>query len=474
MSLVKLLQEIDVTCVEDRIIVGISEDSRKVQADWLFLAHKGNKTNGELFAAEALAKGAVVLWEKETQKNCYHCENLIEAQATLLRIFYQDPCRHLCVIGVTGTNGKTSVSSLMAQILTGIGKHVMLIGTGHVQYDDICIPIDQTTPSACMLATYFSMALQNQISTIVMEVSSHAIDQKRIGFIRFDWILYTNIRSDHLDYHITKTHYQYTKFKLRSYLKQSGRIIVNHDDPYLHPLYDFHDHKIITVGQREAHIQLSDVSCTLSGSTFHFEQEFYHTCLLGIHNVINLAQCLVVLQELQVPLQQKQQIVANLHGIAGRNELHYINHRYVVIDYAHTASSLQTLLQLISDLKTTQRMILICGCGGERDRTKRPQMAQIALDYGDIVIFTMDNPRNEKQSEIFHDMIDGIHGSYEIFENRACAIKYAVKISQEHDIIVIAGKGDEHVQLINGQKIPFSDWTWVQRMIGGFKCETTK
>lgn len=446
------------------MIAGISDDSRIVEADWLFLARQGSHRNGAQYAKEALKKGAVVLWEREACENCYHCDDMEKAQIILLRTYYHNPCTHLCVIGVTGTNGKTSVSHLLAQMMRQLGKEVMLIGTGHIRYGNEDIEIDNTTPSACMLAYYFHLALEHHDPIVIMEVSSHAIDQKRIGFIRFDHIIYTNITSDHLDYHITRTHYRYTKFKLRNYLKRNGSIIVNHDDASLHPLYDFNDHKIITVGTKEAHLQISDIHLKPTGSRFQLEKEPYETKLIGYHNVINIAQCLVILHVLQTTLPLRQSMVKALHGIAGRMELHILHDRYVVIDYAHTASSLQMLLVTLSPLKE-KRMIVICGCGGDRDRGKRKEMARIALNYGDVVIFTSDNPRNEAPQQILYDMVQGITDGYEIFENRRYAIKYAVKIAREHDIIVIAGKGDERYQIINGKRYPFSDLECIKQML---------
>ena len=289
-------------------------------------------------------------------------------------------------------------------------------------------------------------------------------DQKRSGFIRFDHVIYTNITSDHLEYHITKTHYRYTKFKLRNYLKRNGSIIVNHDDISLHPLYDLKDHKIISVGTKEAHLQISDIHLKPTGSSFLLEKEAYETKLIGYHNVINIAQCLAILHVHSIALPLRQSIVSSLHGIGGRMELHEFQSRYVIIDYAHTASALQTLLETVKPLKE-KRMIVICGCGGDRDRSKRSEMAKIALAYGDIIIFTTDNPRSEPPYQILFDMIQGIEDGYEIFENRRYAIKYAVKIAQEHDIIVIAGKGDERYQSIDDKRYPFSDLECIKQML---------
>jgi len=464
MALATLLHKIDIPCTDERRIAGISDDSRQVGENWIFLARRGTMNNGEDYVQAALSKGAVVVWEKENGEHCYHCDDILRAQTILLDAFYQEPWRHLCVIGVTGTNGKTSVSALLAQMFALLGKKTMVIGTGHIRYENQDIPMDNTTPSACTLAAYFHMAETHAIPIVIMEVSSHAIDQKRIGFIRFDYIIYTNITSDHLDYHITRTHYQYTKLKLRHYLKRNGIIIVNHDDPSLHPLYDFHDHKIVTIGVKQAHLQLSDLKLKPYGSAFCFQQEAYSMRLLGVHNVYNVAQCLVVLHAYGTTRQKRQAVVASLHGVKGRMEVHEMHHRYVIVDYAHTASSLQMLLQIGNEIKE-RKLIVVCGCGGNRDRSKRSQMANIALTYADTAIFTSDNPRYEPPHQILSDMIQAASGPYEIFENRRCAIKYAVKIAQERDIIMIAGKGDEQYQSINGKQYPFGDWECAKQML---------
>lgn len=455
-TLEKLFQQIQIKTADKRIILGISDDSRIIQKDWLFLARKGTAQNGADYVQEALKKGAVVLWEQENALNCYHCEDIIKAQAALLRLYYDDPCRHLQVIGVTGTNAKTSVSNLLAQMLQEMNKQVMIIGTGAIRFLDQEIAIDNTTPSACILAYYFHQAILHHLSAIIMEVSSHAIDQNRIGFIRFDAVIYTNIASDHLDYHITRTHYQYTKLKLRNYLKRNGILIVNHDDASLHPLYSFYDHKVVTVGVKQAHFQIAEIKLKPSGSSFQLQNIPYEMSLLGIHNIYNVSQCLVILHEMSIRQEKRQQIVKALHPVNGRMEIHKCGKAYAIIDYAHTASSLSALLQTVNQIKE-RRMLVICGCGGNRDRTKRREMAQIALDYGDFVIFTTDNPRGEAPHQILYDMTHALKGSYEIFENRFCAIKYAVKIAQEHDIIVIAGKGDERFQVFHNKKYPFSD-----------------
>lgn len=461
MDLIELLHYIGIMCEEKRTVLGISDDSRIIQKDWLFICRKGTDKSGYAYVEDVLEKEGIVLWEDKAQKSCYHTDNIENALPILLNAYYHDPCRHLCVIGVTGTNGKTSVSMIVKQMLEGLGKAVMVIGTGHIRYLDKDEIIQNTTPSQCTLASYFARAQLLHIPYVVMEVSSHAIDQGRIDFIRYDFILYTNITKDHLDYHLTRTHYAYTKFKLRKYLKSHGVIIVNHDYTELHALYDLSDRKIITIGQSQAHLCIENIVLAIDHSEFYLFDQHYVTPLLGMVNVYNIVEVLAVLHYLFVPVKKQQAIVAKLQGIAGRLEVIQIRDFFVWIDYAHTDSALKEVLAMAKHV-AKQRVICIVGCGGNRDKEKRSLMAKTALENSDICIFTADNPRNEQVHDILLDMLTGIEGSYHIYENRAYAIKYAMKIACKHDIIVIAGKGDEEYQLINGRTYPFSDREWVK------------
>lgn len=462
MNLIDLLATIDVPCEDARNIQGISDDSRVIEKDWLFICRRGHMECGDHFVQEVLDKGAIILWEHPPQQDCYSCTSICEALPVLLNNYYQNPCHDMCIIGITGTNGKTSVSMILKQMLESLGEQTMVIGTGHVRYGNHDDMIENTTPSACILANYFALARRMKIPYIIMEVSSHAIDQERIGFIRFDFILYTNITKDHLDYHITRTHYAYTKFKLRAYLKQHGVIIVNHDYTYLHELYDLSDKKIVTFGITQAHLQVQHVRLHMEGSQFILFDQLYQTQMLGMNNVYNIIEALTLFHVLQIPIVKQQQAVKELCGIAGRLEVHRVNGYYVWIDYAHTDSAMKELLQLATQL-AQHRVICLAGCGGERDQEKRPQMARWMLMYSDLAIFTSDNPRGEHIHDILFAMLKGNRGRYEIFENRAYAIKYAMKNASKHDIIILAGKGDEEYQLIFGKKYPFSDREIVRR-----------
>ena len=462
MTLNNLFKILSLPCHDKRNVLGISDDSRIIQKDWLFLCRKGAQENGLHYVEDVLAKGGVVLWEEEAQNDCYHVDSMDVALPLLLNSYYQTPCEKLCVIGVTGTNGKTSVTMILDQLLHMLQQPTMVIGTNHIRYLDQNIHIDNTTPSACTLAYYFNKAVQEHIKYVLMEVSSHAIDQKRISFLQFDYVLYTNIAKDHLDYHITRTHYMYTKFKLRKYLKQHGVIIINHDMEELHPLYQLSDDKIITFGKQQAHFQITDVTYSARGIFFALEGTNYEIPLLGEMNVYNAAEALVVLHHLKFLAISCQKAASLLQCVPGRMEIIEHKDSIVWLDYAHTESALEEVCQLAHLVKQT-KLICVVGCGGDRDKEKRPNMARIALRYSDFVIFTADNPRSEEIHAILFDMIRDLVGNYEIRENRACAIKSAMTIAQSHDIIVIAGKGDETTQSINGKKYPLQDRELVER-----------
>lgn len=460
-TLTKLLGSIHIPCDEQQVIYGISDDSRRIERNWLFICRRGKCVDGTQFVPDVLAKGAIVLWEKEVQEHCYHSDDIERDLPILLNFFYRHPANYVSVIGVTGTNGKTSVTMILEQLFHFLNKESMVIGTGHIRYRGKVIETSNTTPSACILAYYVALARSLRIPYVIMEVSSHAIDQNRIGFLTFDFILYTNITKDHLDYHITQTHYRYTKFKLRNYLKHHGVLILNHDETYMHTLYDMSDKKIITFGQTQAHVQIHDIALHGMGSDFTLGSERYHTKMLGMVNVYNIVEALIVLHMSNIAVSQQKEAVAKLHGVAGRLEVHDFSDYAVWIDYAHTESSLYALLEF-ARMVSKGRVICVVGCGGERDHEKRPLMAQTALHFCDQAIFTADNPRGEPLEQILAEMVAQIHGAYEIYENRQYAIKYAMKIAQNNDIIVIAGKGDEEYQLVKGKKYTFSDRQWVK------------
>lgn len=462
MKLNDILQCLAIQSDDQRIIKGISDDSRVVEQDWLFIA--ATFRNNLAYVEVAKQKGAIVISDEDCGENSYVCGDLVDKLSVLLNSYYHQPDKDICVIAITGTNGKSSVANIMAQCIQMNHQQCMVIGTGHIQYLNYDIEIANTTPSACMLAYYIAHARDLQLPYVVMEVSSHAIDQGRIQFLSFDYVLYTNISEDHLDYHLTKTHYRYTKFKLRNYLKKHGKIILNNDYVYMNDLYQLSDHKILTFGRSAAHYDLQNCKITMHGSSFSLMGYSFQTKMLGLINIYNITEVLIVMRQIGVTYGTLQAFVENLHGVSGRLEVLYERGIYVWIDYAHTTSSLQAVLQLAIQVKQ-RNVICIVGCGGNRDRGKRAPMCQIAASLSDTCILTADNPRDEPIAQIFTDMLQEPAPSCEVFENRAAAIKYAVAIAEKDDIIIIAGKGNERVQWYDGVAYPFWDWEYVMKFL---------
>lgn len=455
-KLSKLLWMLSIACEDERTIIGITDDTRELKKDWLYVCRCVSGKRKHEYIKQALQLGAVVLCDQyEPQEHVYVCEHIEDITQVLIELFYGDLCANLQVIGVTGTNGKTSVSSYVYQMMNMSGKRYMRIGTGEVCFEHQQQHIANTTPDRFQLAQWFYKANVLGLDGIVMEVSSHAIDANRICFIQFDCIVYTNITQDHLDYHITKTHYRFTKFKLRRYLKDNGCVIYNNDLPEMKEFPLLYQGKRITIG-REAHFPIRKVSLSDHDTSFEVQGYEIHVNLLGMINVYNVVSAIVVARVLSISYEAIRQGCEHLQPVAGRMELLPFQRCKVWIDYAHTPDALDSLLQFANQVKKGS-VLCIIGCGGNRDKTKRRLMAEVVANGSDVAIFTSDNPRYEKIQDILMDMCQGCRQQVEVFENRYFAIKHAVTIAQNSDIIIIAGKGSEAIQSIEGHEYPFSD-----------------
>lgn len=455
-KLSKLLWMLSIACDDDRTILGISDDTRELEQDWLYVCRKVSGQRKQQYIQEALQKGAVVICDQEcSQQQVYVCEDIEAITQVLIELYYGDLSAQLTVIGVTGTNGKTSVTAYLFQLMELLNQHYMRIGTGEVCYGAHREKIANTTPDRFQLARWFYRAIALGLDGVVMEVSSHAIDANRICFIRFDVVIYTNITQDHLDYHLTKTHYRFTKFKLRRYVKEEGSVIYNNDLPEMKEFPLLYQGKRVTIGQ-DAHFPIRDVVLSDHDSSFTVQGYSFHTTLLGMINVYNVASAIAGARLLHVSYEQLQQACEQLVSVAGRMEVLRFGQRSVWIDYAHTPDALDILLSFANKVKQG-RVICIIGCGGNRDRSKRVLMGDTVANGSDVAIFTSDNPRYEKIQNILLDMCSEFREHVEIFENRYFAIKHAVTIAQNSDIIIIAGKGSEAIQSIEGHEYPFSD-----------------
>ena len=456
-KLSELFSLLHIPCDDDRIIQGISDHTNDIEKDWLFVCRKGFQQDGTKFIQEALDKGAVILCEESNfvKKHVYYTKHIERICQALLELYYGNLCEHLKVIGITGTNGKTSVADFLVQLLQMQDCKVLRIGTGKIYFPNECILIENTTPGSFQLANYFRRAIKENISYVVMEVSSHAIDQNRINFLRFDQIIYTNITQDLLDYHITQVHYRFTKYKLRRYVKEKGIILYNNDIAYMQELRYLVKDNCIGIG-KDAEIKIYDICLSDRDLSFFLQGHTVSAPLLGKVNVYNLAQAIVSAHYLGYSYEDLCRDCKTIQSVSGRMEIIQTKDFVIWVDYAHTASAVKELL-MFANMVCKGRVIIVLGCGGERDRNKRPIMAEIAAEYSHYAVFTSDNPRGESISAILDDMLVKHYAHTMIFENRYFAIKHTIKVAQKNDIIIIAGKGDEDTMTVFNKKYPFSD-----------------
>lgn len=430
-TLKQCLQAIGIPSDDERIIHHITHDSRQCSKYSIYC--------GDQYQQDALNRKAFVVDEKYL--------------GALLNYFYDDPCSHYLVIGVTGTSGKTSVATCLKSMLDQLGYRCIRLGTNYHEMEKLKIDSVNTTMNVMDNLKVF-MDYINLIDVIIMEVSSHAIEENRIAFIRFDYIIYTNISPEHMDYHLTFTHYKYSKFKLRHYLKENGRILFHYDHLILHELLIYERERMISYGKK-GRFQISSIETSLWGSSFMADGIKFTTTLLFMH-IMNLAAVLACLKEMKIDLHQVVSEINQIQQMEGRMEKLIHHDRIFVIDYAHTSTALSLVCSYLQKHKI-KRLIGVFGCGGERDRLKRKEMALSACSLCDEVIVTEDNNRNEPFEQIVSDMQLHRFDHVQVIEKRENALFEAFKLSSAHDIILVAGKGCEKFLIANGRKTPYND-----------------
>ena len=451
-------------------ITDVIIDSRKVVTGCLFIALEGGLTDGHNFIEEAIHKGAIAILHSknliEYKKNITYIQ-VKDAQYALAYIastFYNNPSAKLKIVGVTGTNGKTTVATLLFKLFSKLGYSCGLISTVQNQINNTIIPSTHTTPDAIQLHGLLAKMVAENCTFVFMECSSHAIHQHRITGINFTGAIFTNLTLDHLDYHKTFEEYVLVKKKLFDNLSISSFSISNIDDNYGMKMIENTGSKKVTYSiQNLSNIKGKIVENNLTGLVLEIDKMEIHFKLVGKFNAFNL---LAVYGAAVLLGEDKQKILkelSTLDGAAGRFDgLLSKNNIVGIIDYAHTPDALENILNTIQQLKKeNQQLITVVGCGGNRDKTKRPLMLQIACKYSNTVIVTSDNPRFEMAEDIIADMFEGITSSFKrkttTIIDRKLAIETAVKLAVANDIILIAGKGHEKYQEINGVKNPFDD-----------------
>ncbi|MBX3325951.1 MAG: UDP-N-acetylmuramoyl-L-alanyl-D-glutamate--2,6-diaminopimelate ligase [Nitrospira sp.] len=459
-------------------VKGITDDSRAVSAGSLFVAVKGERVDGHQFIPTAVSGGAGSVVAQQPMKTgtvpFVRVEDSRKALGLLGSHFYGNPSSRLRMIGVTGTNGKTTTTYVCKAFLEAVGARVGVIGTVAYQVGDTMLPAAHTTPGALALQQLLTTMVNHGCTTAVMEVSSHALIQDRTSGCEYDVAVFSNLTQDHLDFHGTMEAYFQAKLRLFTGLaggaKPNKRAIVNVDDPYGLRIVEWCPVPVWTYAVKaKADLRAEDVKLSLQGTVFtattplgNFQIESH---LVGEHNVYNLLAAIgVALHEGATP-DQIHHAVTRVTNVPGRFERVMAGQPFtVVVDYAHTEDALNRLLMAAAVVKTG-RIITVFGCGGDRDRGKRPKMGEAAVRSSDVVILTSDNPRTEDPHVILDQVEQGVvralrqrpHVQYHKIADRREAIETAIREAQEADIVLIAGKGHEDYQIIGTTKHHFDD-----------------
>ncbi|MEZ5043259.1 MAG: UDP-N-acetylmuramoyl-L-alanyl-D-glutamate--2,6-diaminopimelate ligase [Saprospiraceae bacterium] len=455
----------------DKEIKHLTFDSRKVKAGSLFVAQTGTQVDGHLFITQAIAQGAIaIVCEKLPEERPADCTFLLVEHAgwalgEMASQFFGHPSRQLQLVGVTGTNGKTTTATLLYQLFRTLGYKVGLLSTIENRINERVLDSQLTTPDAISLNECLSEMVNAECSFAFMEVSSHAIDQGRISGLHFAGGIFSNISHDHLDYHGSFQVYLEAKKRFFDYLPASAFALTNTDDKRGKVMVQNTRARILTYSlRRMADYRAKIMENNLIGLHLSLDGFDFFSQLIGEFNAYNLLAVYAAAIQLG---QEKMEVLAalsQLKAVEGRFEQLVDTTRQVIgiVDYAHTPDALEKVLETILRLREGQgRIFTVVGCGGDRDRAKRPKMAVIAAQMSDLAILTSDNPRSEDPLAILEDMKAGVSGMLErkiIWQaDRRQAIRTASQMAHKGDIILIAGKGHEKYQEIKGVKYPFDD-----------------
>lgn len=442
----------------------IAYDSRKVESGDIFVCIKGYQTDGHKYVSSAVEKGAaaVVAMDKtECSVPVIYVSDSREALALMSKNYYKNPIENKTLIGITGTNGKTTVTYLIKTICEQQGRIFGLIGTNQNVIGDEIIPAERTTPESNELYGLFDRMIKKGADGVVMEVCSHALELHRVGGCEFEVAVFTNLTQDHLDFHGDMENYFLAKKKLFSMCKNA---VVNIDDEYgkrIMPDCNFYSYGI---ENSKAKLNGKNVKISASGVDFDLEYEgrMYpvHLCIPGKFSVYNALAALGAAIASGISPEDAAAGLVKAEGVKGRAEVVPTDTDFtVIIDYAHTPDGLENIISTVNEFKKG-RVITLFGCGGDRDKTKRPVMGKCAGSLSDFVVVTSDNPRSEDPSAIIDDIMPGVIESgceYVRIENRKDAITWALENAKKDDIIVLAGKGHETYQILNTGTIHFDE-----------------
>lgn len=464
----------------------IRYDSRKAGPNDVFVALRGSTNDGNKFIQDAIHRGAKVIVTEEDMAlpDSYFMHAGVvkvvvadsrKALAQMAANFFDHPSKKMTVIGVTGTNGKTTTTNLIGSILEAAGQKVGLIGTVEYRIGNERRPALHTTPESLELHELFAAMVDRGCTSVSMEVSSHALHQSRVYGVDFDVAVFTNLTQDHLDYHGTMEEYFGSKKILFDRLKSSATAIFNADDAWGTKMVSDSLAARFRYGMaNDSDFSVTDVRLSMSGTTFTVNHQartsLIQSPLLGLFNVYNSVAAFATCATLDISDDQIQKGLAHLHNVKGRFERISSPKGWIaIVDYAHTPDALEKCLKAIHDIMPTEergRIITVFGAGGDRDRAKRPLMGNVVSNLSDVVILTSDNPRTEDPERIIDDIASGISTtSFTRNADRRAAIKEALRIASQGEVVLIAGKGHEEYQILGTERIHFSDREIIEEFI---------
>ncbi|MBQ5725924.1 MAG: UDP-N-acetylmuramoyl-L-alanyl-D-glutamate--2,6-diaminopimelate ligase [Alistipes sp.] len=473
-EVVKLIASHDVE------LTGLSYDSRAVKAGDCFFAVRGTQVDGHRYIASAVEAGAVAVVCEQLPEECHEGVSYIvvadstQAMADMASAFYGHPSRHLTLVGVTGTNGKTTIATLLYDLYRRMGHRVGLISTVVYRIDERSIPSTHTTPDVLRLNAMLREMVDSGCDYCFMEVSSHSVVQERIRGLHFAGAIFTNLTHDHLDYHGSMAEYIKAKKRLFDSLPKTAFALVNADDRN----GDVMLQNTRARGYRYSLRQMADFRCKVlemlfDGMLLRMNSSEVWVNFLGRFNAYNLTAVAGAAILLGADEQEVLQHLSALHSVSGRFEpVRSDSGITAIVDYAHTPDALQNVIDTINDIRCEgQRLIVVCGCGGDRDSTKRSEMGRIASREADIAVFTSDNPRTEDPETILDQIVAGVEAGRQTLRitDRRQAIRTAVMLAKAGDILLVAGKGHEDYQIIGTEKLHFDDREELRAAFGGIQ-----
>lgn len=486
MKLSELLRDIRVVSLAaaaDPDITGLAYSSKKVEPGNIFFALKGQRTDGHDFLPEAVERGAAVIVSErprpaEIDRIWVQVLDAREAMALLAANFYNHPSSRLKVVGITGTKGKTTITYILEEILNSAGFRPGVVGTVEYRWGGRQFSAERTTPEAPDIQKFLRQMVEEGVSHCLMEVSSHSLELKRVLGIGFDVAVFTNLSGEHLDYHQTMENYFEAKKKLFFLNHKRQASIVNIDDPWGERLLSELPMQTISFGFKpEAVVRAEKFTINQEGMTATVStplgQLTFSSGLIGKHNLYNFLAAISAALVLAIPVPNIVRGISSVKRIPGRFENVPNNLGIkVIVDYAHTDGALENLLQAVRSLNP-RKVILVFGCGGDRDRLKRPRMGEVAARLADWTIITSDNPRSEDPEQIISEIEQGFHRlgnhNYEKIVDRRRAIEAALVMARKGDWVVVAGKGHENYQIFKDRTVPFSDVETAREIIWGLE-----